>query len=274
MRPSRPLPTTVARSMPDSRARRRVAGDASTRPRARRSRRGRCRRCTRGRRNERQVAASGGVLRRSGRGFASSPAARRSAFAGLQHDELGADGDVIARLAAERHDAARDGRGHLDHGLVGRHLDHRLVFGDAVADLDVPRDDLRGDRAFAEVRQLHDMAAHFASIVAFSAAATRAWPGKYSHSNACGYGVSQPATRWIGASRCQKHSSWIDREDLRAEAREARRLVRDHAAPGLLHRVARSSPHRAARSCGCRSPRRRCRATPPRRCTRAPSCRR
>src|SRR6185369_8352399 len=133
----------------------------------------------------------------------------RRAFSRLQHDELGADGDVIARLTAERHDAAGDRRGHLDHGLVGRHLDHRLVLGDVVADFDVPRDDLGGDRAFAEIRKLHHMAAHFASIVAFNAAATRAWPGKYSHSNACGYGVSQPATRAIGASRCQKHSSWM-----------------------------------------------------------------
>ena len=41
-------------------------------------------------------------------------------------------------------------------------------------------------QAFAEIRELHDMAAHFASIVAFNAAATRAWPGKYSHSKACG----------------------------------------------------------------------------------------
>jgi hypothetical protein len=42
-----------------------------------------------------------------------------------------------------------------------------------------------------------------------SAAATRAWPGKYSHSKACGYGVSNPQTRSIGASSCQKQRSWI-----------------------------------------------------------------
>jgi hypothetical protein len=125
-------------------------------------------------------------LRRRGRVTLGFGLVRRCAFGRLQHDELGADGDVIARLTAERYDAARDGRRHLDHGFVGRHFDHRLVLGDAVADFDVPRDDLRRDRAFAEIRELHDMAAHFASIVAFNAAATRVWPGKYSHSNACG----------------------------------------------------------------------------------------
>ncbi len=36
---------------------------------------------------------------------------------------------------------------------------------------------------------------HAACITACSAAAIRCGPGKYSHSNACGYGVSQPVTR-------------------------------------------------------------------------------
>ncbi len=55
-----------------------------------------------------------------------------------------------------------------------------------VADLDLPLDDFGGDRAFAEVRHLEDVAAHEASMTAFRAFVTRTWPGKYSHSKACG----------------------------------------------------------------------------------------
>ncbi len=57
---------------------------------------------------------------------------------------------------------------------------------DEVADLDVPRDDLGLDRAFAEVRHLEHVAAHGVSITALRPVATRCGPGKYSHSNACG----------------------------------------------------------------------------------------
>src|SRR5579885_338105 len=43
------------------------------------------------------------------------------------------------------------------------------------------------------------------SMTRVSAAAMRPGPGKYSHSNAWGYGVSQPVTRAIGASKYPKH---------------------------------------------------------------------
>src|SRR5215204_6072689 len=73
----------------------------------------------------------------------------------------------------------------------------------------MPGNHFGGNRAFTQVRHLEYVAAHDSPMAARNASATRACPGKYSHSNACGYGVSHPATRWIGASRYQKHSSWM-----------------------------------------------------------------
>ncbi len=61
-----------------------------------------------------------------------------------------------------------------------------LILGDHSARLGVPGDDLRLDRAFAQVRHLEDELAHAGSMTALMAIATRAWPGKYSHSKACG----------------------------------------------------------------------------------------
>jgi hypothetical protein len=84
----------------------------------------------------------------SRRGFVDRNGCRRfsddrgTAFAGLQHDQLAADRDLIAGLAAERQHPSGDRRGHLDDGFVGRHFHHRLVFGDLVADLYSPGDDL------------------------------------------------------------------------------------------------------------------------------------
>ena len=57
---------------------------------------------------------------------------------------------------------------------------------DAIARLDPPADDLSLDRALTEIRKLEDVPAHAASMTWRSAAAMRACPGKYSHSNACG----------------------------------------------------------------------------------------
>ena len=72
-----------------------------------------------------------------------------------------------------------------------------------VAGRDVPDDELDLGDAFAEVGDSDHVHAHQcqASMTRFSAAATRSGPGKYAHSSACGYGVSQPVTRSIGASR-------------------------------------------------------------------------
>src|SRR6202030_3082855 len=140
--------------------------------------------------------------RRSGRFGRSVPLAH------LEHDERRADRDLVARRAADRYDSAADGRRHFHRRFVGHHLDDELILGHGVARLGMPGDDFRIHRAFAQIRHLEYVLAHDGSMTALSAIATRAWPGKYSHSKAWGYGVSQPATRWIGASRSQKHSSW------------------------------------------------------------------
>ena len=72
-----------------------------------------------------------------------------------------------------------------------------------VAELDVPGDQFGLGGAFAHVGQLEDETTHpdQPSMVRLIASATRSGPGKYSHSKACGYGMSQPHTRATGASK-------------------------------------------------------------------------
>jgi hypothetical protein len=65
-----------------------------------------------------------------------------------------------ADRAAQLADGAGFGRGDGDGGLVGHHLDHRLVFGDDVADGDEPLDDLALGDAFPDVRKLELVGAH------------------------------------------------------------------------------------------------------------------
>ncbi len=71
--------------------------------------------------------------------------------------ELLADGDDVAGLAVQRRDAARIGRGHFDHGLVGFDRDERLIDDDVVADGDVPVDDLDFVQAFAEIGEVENL---------------------------------------------------------------------------------------------------------------------
>ena len=79
-------------------------------------------------------------------------------------DEVGADGDDVADVTAHPRDGAGDWRRDLDGGLVGQHLDDRLVDVDGVARLHVPRDDLGLGDALADIRQLHhELAAHAAT---------------------------------------------------------------------------------------------------------------
>ena len=119
----------------------------------------------------------------------------------LEHDERGADGDDVTRLTGEFDDLARNGGGDLDGRLVGHHRADHILLVDLVADLDEPFADLGLNRAFTKVRQLEYVFAHSTSIMLRMSATRRFLPGKYCHSNACGYGVSQPAVRRIGASR-------------------------------------------------------------------------
>ncbi len=104
---------------------------------------------------------------------------------GLQLHQRRADRGHAAGLGGEAQHLAADRRGDLHRGLVGHHVDEGGVLLDHVADADVPGDDLGLGDPFADVRQLEDEAAH-APITFLIALATRAGPGKYSHSNACG----------------------------------------------------------------------------------------
>ena len=131
----------------------------------------------------------------------------------LEHGQFAAHGERVARLAAHGDDEATHRRGHLDHGLVGGHLDERRVLAHRIARCDLPRDDLGRDRALTEIGHTHHETRHAETCIsASSARRTRRRPGKYSHSKACGYGVSHPATRWMGACRCQKQRSCSDAE--------------------------------------------------------------
>jgi len=132
---------------------------------------------------------------------------RRGARAGFDYDEFRAHRHHVTGSTGGGDHPAANGSRNLHRSLLRHDLDEHVVLGHAVAGLDAPVDDLGLDRTFAEVGKLEHVVAHVDSITSFRAAAMRAGPGKYSHSNACGYGVSQPATRWIGASRFQKHCS-------------------------------------------------------------------
>ena len=97
---------------------------------------------------------------------------------GFDHREHRADRDLVADLARELDDLAGDRGFHLDRRLVGHHVGDLLVFLDAVADLDVPGDDLRLGNAFADVRQLEFVFRHQSAITFSSAFFMRFGPGK------------------------------------------------------------------------------------------------
>jgi hypothetical protein len=97
----------------------------------------------------------------------------------LDHDERSADRHLIADFAREFDDDAGHRRLHLDGGLVGHHVGDRRVFLDAVADGDVPGNDLGLGNAFADVGQLEGEAGHYASFMIFlRASPMRTGPGK------------------------------------------------------------------------------------------------
>ncbi len=121
---------------------------------------------------------------------------------GLDHHQRRADRHLVADLARKLDHHARHRRFHLDRRLVGHHVGDLLVFLDPVPDRDVPRHDLGLGNTLANVGQLERKTRHYASFMIFlSASPMRTGPGKYAHSRLCGYGVSKPVTRSIGASR-------------------------------------------------------------------------
>jgi hypothetical protein len=78
----------------------------------------------------------------------------------LDHHQRSADRHLVANFAREFDDDSRHRRLHLDGGLVGHHVRDRRILLDAVADGDVPCDDLGLGNAFADVRQLEGEAGH------------------------------------------------------------------------------------------------------------------
>src|SRR5690606_26022358 len=120
----------------------------------------------------------------------------------LEADEFRTHRHDVADLAAQRHDAPLHRGRHLDGGLVGHDVGQDLILDDGIARLDVPFDQFDFRDAFADVRHLDDVNAHYASRnTRLNASATRLGPGKSAHSCEWGYGVSHPVMRSIGASR-------------------------------------------------------------------------
>ncbi len=105
---------------------------------------------------------------------------RRIAHAGnLDADQLGADGQHLPDLAAEGQHAAGHRRRDLDAGLVGHHVGQGLVFGDRVAGLDMPGDELDLGDAFADIGHLDHVhvAGHLVMPPSRAAAPRRRAPG-------------------------------------------------------------------------------------------------
>ncbi len=120
---------------------------------------------------------------------------------GFINDERRTYRNDVARFTSQLYDRPGNGRRQLDCRFVGHHGTDDVFFRNVVADFDKPLSNFGFDGSLAEVRQLEDVLAHSTSIMRLMPAIMRFLPGKYCHSNACGYGVSQPAIRAIGASR-------------------------------------------------------------------------
>ncbi len=73
---------------------------------------------------------------------------------GLEIHQWRAGGDGVAWLAVQGSDDAREGRRYFDHRLGGLHRHHGLVDFHAIADGNVPADDLRFLQAFAKIGQV------------------------------------------------------------------------------------------------------------------------
>ena len=104
-----------------------------------------------------------------------------------EHCQFSAHGDDVTGFAGDGHQGPAHRRRDLDGGLVRHHVHQGLIRFDGITDPGAPDDDLGLDGPFTQVRQLERIFGHNqASRVRCSACATRAWPGKYAHSCACG----------------------------------------------------------------------------------------
>ena len=168
---------------------RRTRGCGRRRRGCRRGRSGSCRRCSRGgrrrRRRRRCRCRCRCRCRRCCRGWCRCLPLRRRA--GGEADQLATHAQHAADFAAQRQHAPGDRRRNLDRRLVGHDVGHRLVFCDLVSHRDMPGDEFGFDDAFAQIGHFDDVVGHDQfSITRCSALATRAGPGKYIHSCACG----------------------------------------------------------------------------------------
>jgi hypothetical protein len=112
-----------------------------------------------------------------------------------------------------------------------------LVFVDPVADLDMPGDDLGLGGAFADIGQLEDVAPMLSPPSPGASRRRRAAvPGKYCHSKRVRIGRVPPGHAHDRRFEMIEAVLLHQRRQLGAEAAGARRLVHDHAAPGLLDR--------------------------------------
>ena len=117
-----PNPQRCSRSMPASRARRRLAGEAMIRP---------ARSAAAGAGAAALMAAGAGARRR--RRAATTCRACGCAGArgiGLEHDQRRTHRHLVARRTGDRQHTSADRRGHLHGRLVGHHLDDDLILGD------------------------------------------------------------------------------------------------------------------------------------------------
>ena len=97
----------------------------------------------------------------------------------FQLDQRCTDGDLLTDLAMQSRNPAGDGGCHLHRRFIGHDIDHRLVFLQPFAGLDVPGGDFRLSDAFADIGQAEDIVCHAQpSCVRRKAAATRPGPGK------------------------------------------------------------------------------------------------
>ena len=248
------------RSMPSPSARRRTAGDASGfSPGSRRTAGGLARRCgaarqRRGRRRgDWRAVARGGRRRRRRRGRGAAARGRGAAPtlpspSTSMPDQLGADRHLVAGLAAER-DAPCPRPATASRRSPCRSSRRRAIWSSATGRRlrratrrSRPRRCLRRCRAASrwyacrKVRHSRQRPSIDRVQHALNASPTRVGPGKYAHSWACGYGVSQPVDALDRRLEVVEAVLLHQRRQLGAEAAGARRLVHDHAAAGLLHR--------------------------------------
>ena len=155
---------------------------------------------------------------------------------GLDLDQHAADRDLVADFAGQLGHRARDRRFHFDRRLVGHHVGELLVFLDAVADLDVPRDDFGLGNAFADVGQLELIGRHYASMHLLERILEPDRAGEIDPFVGVRVGRVPAGDAHDRRLEMVEAALLDQRGQFGAEARGAGRFLDDQAAAGLLHR--------------------------------------